>query len=256
MESLYDYPQYYELAFSFRGIDEEVDVYEQVINKFSNVPVNRVLDVACGPSPHMPEWIKRGYQYVGLDYSSAMLDYARGKANEQSIEANFIEADMKKFTLDAPTDFAFVTLGSFYLSSTADILSHLESVANNLRSGGLYVFQWCVHFDWDISHVDKAQWTTERDGIKVDFTSYYDQIIDRTEQLRELRLKAEVEDNGRKLRLESAVPIRIVFPQEFLLLLEKSGVFEFVGWWNNSDLTQPIPTHEPVDWPMTVIRRL
>jgi hypothetical protein len=42
----------------------------------------------------------------------------------------------------------------------------------------------------------------------------------------------------------------------FLLLLEKSGAFEFVGWWNNSDLAQPIPARDLVDWPMTVIRRV
>lgn len=145
MKNLYDYPKYYELAFSFRGLDEEVDVYEQVIGKYSRIPVRSVLDIACGPAPHMSEVVKRGMQYTGLDSSAAMLEYARMKANEQSIAANFIESDMKKFTLADPVDFAFVTLGSFYLTTTEDIVSHLQSVAKILRPGGLYVFQWCIH---------------------------------------------------------------------------------------------------------------
>ena len=256
MPNLYDYPRYYELAFSFRGLDEEVDVCEQAIEKFSRVPVRRVLELACGPAAHMAEFAKRGYQYVGIDNSAAMLDYAGRKATSQSIEAEFVEADMKSFILSDLVDFAFVTLDSFYLSTSEDVVSHLESVAGALRSGGLYVLQWCVHFDWDVDKVEKAQWTTEVDGVKVDFLSHYDRVLNRTEQIRELRLEAEVDDNGEKVHLESVVPIRIVFPQEFLLLLERSGVFEFVGWWNKLDLTQPIPACEPVDWPLTVIRRL
>lgn len=256
MENLYDYPKYYELAFSFRGLDEEVDAFEKMINEFSRIPVHRVLELACGPAVHMPEFSKRGYQYIGLDNSAAMLEHASQKAEAQSIEAEFVEADMKHFSLSDPVDFAFVTLGSFYLPTSADVISHLQSVAEAVRPGGLYALQWCVHFDWEVGNVEKARWTTKVDGVQVDFLSHYDQVLDRTEQIRELRLEAEVDDHGQKFHLESAVPIRIIFPQEFLLLLEKSGVFEFVGWWNNQDLAQPIPVNEPIDWPLTVIRRI
>ena len=256
MKNLYDYPKYYELAFSFRGMDDEVDSFEKVFEQFSRVPVHRVLELACGPATHMAEFSKRGYQYIGLDNSAAMLEHAGQKANAQSIDAEFVEADMKSFSLSEPVDFAFVTLDSFYLSTSKDVVSHLESVADVIRPGGLYALQWCVHFDWDAGKIEKAQWTTEADGVRVDFLSYYDRVLDRTEQIREVRLEAEVDDHGQKFHLESVVPIRIVFPQEFLLLLEKSGGFEFVGWWNNQDLARPIPANEPVDWPLTVIRRI
>ena len=40
----------------------------------------------------------------------------------------------------------------------------------------------------------------------------YDRVLDRTEQIREIRLEANVDDHGEKIHLESVVPVRILFP--------------------------------------------
>ncbi|MCK4526646.1 class I SAM-dependent methyltransferase, partial [candidate division WOR-3 bacterium] len=69
MSNLYDNPKYYEIAFSFRDIPAEVDVFEKSFKRFSEIPVKSVLELACGNSPHMKELVKRGYQYNGLDLS-------------------------------------------------------------------------------------------------------------------------------------------------------------------------------------------
>jgi len=71
---LYDYPLYYDVAFSFRDIGKEVDFFEVCIKKFSKVEVRKVLNIGCGPSPYMLELAKRGYIFTGLDLSEAMLD--------------------------------------------------------------------------------------------------------------------------------------------------------------------------------------
>ena len=39
--NLYDYPRYYEIAFSYRDIGKEVDVMEECIRRFSKIPVHR-----------------------------------------------------------------------------------------------------------------------------------------------------------------------------------------------------------------------
>ena len=65
MESIYSFPHYYEIAFSYRDIPAEVDVMEEAIAKYSKIPVNTVLELACGNSPHMLELIDRG-TYYGL----------------------------------------------------------------------------------------------------------------------------------------------------------------------------------------------
>ena len=81
------------------------------------------------------------------------------------------------------------------------------------------------------------------------------EIIDRASQLARHRLAAEVTDRGETRSFESVDMVRVILPQEFLLLVEKSGKFECVGWWNNWDLNQPIEKAEKIDRPIAVIRR-
>ncbi|MFT5089705.1 MAG: hypothetical protein ACI8PG_004077 [Planctomycetota bacterium] len=53
------------------------------------------------------------------------------------------------------------------------------------------------NYNWALIHTDegitglgksKAQWTTEADGVRVYFLSYYDRVLDRTEQIPATRL--------------------------------------------------------------------
>lgn len=37
--NLYDYPEYYEIAFSYRDIKKEVDVFEECFRRFSKIQV-------------------------------------------------------------------------------------------------------------------------------------------------------------------------------------------------------------------------
>jgi hypothetical protein len=48
---------------------------------------------------------------------------------------------------------------------------------------------------------------------------------------------------------------KITFPQEFLELVEKHGKFEFLGWYNNFDLTQPLEKATRFNRPITLLRR-
>jgi SAM-dependent methyltransferase len=77
VNELYQNPKYYEIAFSFRDIPTEVDVFEGVITQYSRIPVSCVLELGCGPAPHLEELARRGYTYVGLDLSGPMLAYAQ-----------------------------------------------------------------------------------------------------------------------------------------------------------------------------------
>ncbi len=95
MKTVYDYPRYYEIAFSFRDIAREVDVFEECIARYSRIVVGRILEIASGNSPHMKEIVRRGYEYTGLDISEAMLDYSRKKAGDLNDKVLLINADMR-----------------------------------------------------------------------------------------------------------------------------------------------------------------
>ena len=48
---------------------------------------------------------------------------------------------------------------------------------------------------------------------------------------------------------------KLIFPQEFLELLDRNGKFEFIGWFNNYDLEQPLEKAEKFNRPTTLLRR-
>lgn len=256
MMNLYNHPRYYEVAFSYRDIKREVGLFEECFHRHSKIPVRRVLDIGCGPSPHLEELTQRGYEYIGLDINKVMLDFALKKTKALNISATFIQADMQHFSLEKRVDFVFTMLGSLYLKTTEDLLSHFASVANALNSGGLYFLDWCIDFQWDAPSDRDQSWTIEKEGIKIDVKFVREGVIDRASQICRHKILTDVDDHGKMLHLESVETTRTIFPQEFLLLVEKSGKFEFIGWWNNWNLSEPIEKAERVSRPITLIRRL
>jgi len=53
----YRYPEYYDIAFAVDDLAREVDFFEVAIAKFSRVPVQRVLEIACGTAPSVPRFL-------------------------------------------------------------------------------------------------------------------------------------------------------------------------------------------------------
>jgi SAM-dependent methyltransferase len=255
IEDLYSYPMYYEIAFSFRDIKHEVDVFEDCISKYSRISVRRVLELGCGTAPHLNELTRRGYKYVGLDINEKMLRYARSKGEASRTNASFLQGDMRHFSLEEPVDFAYVMLGSLYAETTRDLNMHLESIGRVVKPGGLYFLDWCINFDWDSKLPREQKWTIEQQGTRVD-CQFISEVAERATQTCRNRLLAEVHDHGRTLHLGSTENTRTVFPQEFLLLIEKQRVFEFVGWWNNWNLAEPIEKATHIERPIALIRRI
>ena len=255
MKAVYDEPRYYEIAFSYRDIGAEVDTFEQCFSRYAGISIKSILEIGSGNSPHLEEILKRGYAYTGLDLSQAMLEYSSQKASVLPGRATFVHADMNDFSLDRTFDFAFIMLGSLSARNTEQVLSHLRSVSTALNKGGLYLLDWCVHF---APYSERTEsWTMEQDGIKVK-THYSEKLIDAVEQLVEETITLEAVDDGTVSHFSGTAVNRVIFPQEFLQLVERTGEFEFVGWWNNWDLEIPlseIKDPKNISRPIALLRR-
>ncbi len=252
VEGVYQHPKYYELAFSWRDIGAEVDVFEEVIRRYSAISVKRMLEVACGSAPHLPELHRRGYEYVGLDLSRDMLTYASARVQNLGASATFIEGDLVDFHLVKKVDFAYILLGSLYIRSTADLLAHFGSMSRALRPGGLYLLDWCINFSTNENH--NETWTIEREGITVT-TTYSDKLVNAVEQTHEETITMVVKDCGKSTTIREVAIRRQICPQEFLSFLTQQNEFEFMGWWNNWDITQSLEYAKSIQRPITVIRR-
>src|SRR4051812_45999751 len=50
----------------------------------------RVLDLGCGTGPVLLELARRGFDYVGMDYSPDMLDFARQRLRQAGFDDSHI----------------------------------------------------------------------------------------------------------------------------------------------------------------------
>ena len=227
----YRYPHYYAIALAPSDPGREVDFFKTAIERFSRTGVHRVFELGAGTAPYLEEWHKRGYRYCGLDLSPAMIEFAREKAQRCGIEAEFVLGDMRELDRDlGPFDLAYVLLGSLYVRSNREFLDHLDRMAAALAEGGLYLLDSFVWFR--IFHDYKRSWTRRRGGVTV-HTRYRAELTDPVAQTYDECLTFTVDDHGKEVVINGRVPVKIFFPQEFLSLIELSGRFEFIGWYND-----------------------
>ena len=251
--AVYDAPRYYEIAFSFRDIPFECGVMEEAMKRYASGPIKTVLEIGCGNSPHMLELAKRGYHYTGLDLNPAMLAFARNKAKAAGIDAAFLEADMCDFALETPVDFAFVLLGSIYATTNEALHGHFQSVAKAVRPGGLYFLEWVVDFDPLCGSGES--WEQSEDGITVNATVLHTHV-NRVDQLMEERVTLDVDDHGTRHCIEGRTLKRAIYPQEFLLLIDKHPEWRFLGWWDEWSFDRPIDGSEPTGRLFTLLERV
>src|SRR6516162_7857971 len=246
----YRYPHYYEIALAPDNPRREVDFFEAVINKYSQAGARRVLELGAGTAPYLAEWHKRGYAYCGLDLSPEMVQSGRDKASQLGIEASFVLGDMRELDRSlGPFDLAYVLLGSLYVRSNREFLDHLDRVADLLAPGGLYLLDSFVWFR--IFHDYKRSWTRRKNGVTV-HTRYRAELIDAMAQTYDECLTFTVDDHGKPLTISGRVPAKVFFPQEFLCLVELSGRFEFIGWYNDFSFTAEL---KPDGRHLTVLRK-
>lgn len=103
----------------------------------------RVLDLACGIGRHSIELSRRGFSVVGLDISADLLEIAAREAEAQSLEIEFVQADLRE--LDMRDEFDLVlslndgAVG--YFETEEENHRTFEVIAQALRDGGGHLMQ-------------------------------------------------------------------------------------------------------------------
>jgi SAM-dependent methyltransferase len=103
----------------------------------------RVLDLACGIGRHSLELRRRGFSVVGIDISADLLELAAREAEAQSLEIEFVQADLRE--LDMRDEFDLVlslndgAVG--YFETDEENRRTFEVVSQALRPGGGHLMQ-------------------------------------------------------------------------------------------------------------------
>jgi len=245
-KDLNDNPAYYELVYSFRNAASEVQAIQRCIELYSEIPVRKVLELCCGPCALMREIVRRGYAYAGVDDSERMLAYARRKASRYGDKVSLLRADLRDFSLEPAADFAFTSFSRMRPESFEDALLHMESVARSLNVGGLYLMDWCVTFHWEEIPPRELSWKVETLGRRLEVSMVAEEALQHASHLFRRNVRVVVNEGGKQQILTGSDCLRVFLPAEFLRLLELTGAFEFVGWWNRTYLVGETVITRPI----------
>jgi len=80
-------------------------------------------------------------------------------------------------------------------------------------------------------------------------------IVNRVLQTLEETAILEVDDHGQHIEARDTCIRRAIYPREFLLFIAARKDFEFVGWWNNWDLSASLDGEEKINRPIALLRR-
>ena len=97
--SVYEYPSIFRRVHMEKPgeIEEETDFLKQVWRRHLKKPVRRVLDVACGDSPHGLALARAGIEVAGIDRSPTMI--AKGRKEAGAAPIRFYRRPIERFRI-------------------------------------------------------------------------------------------------------------------------------------------------------------
>src|SRR5262245_39164942 len=134
MSDFYDHPDLFDALLPVRA---EVPFYVELARQHAGP----VLELACGTGLITIPIALCGLPTVGLDQSAAMLNVAKRRASAVNASVEFVQGDMRDFTLDRTFDLIFVARNSLlHLLSTRDLVAALTAVRRHLAPDGVFAF--------------------------------------------------------------------------------------------------------------------
>jgi SAM-dependent methyltransferase len=137
-----EYAKYYDLFNLEKDYEKECSYIDSIIKRF-NPRTKSILDIGCGTGLHDFELANLDYEVTGIDISQEMIEIAKIEAIKRNKSVAFYVDSDQEYIASHKFD-AIISL--FHVISyqvTDSKLSKLFEVANNnLKSGGLFIFDY------------------------------------------------------------------------------------------------------------------
>ena len=128
------------LYFDALNTHEDTDLKNQVIeNNLKKHDVKTVLDLTCGTGCQVFFLHHKGYQVTGADFSPALLEIARKRAETENIDVKFIDGDMRTIKV-SQFDAVITIFNAVGHLTKAGFEKAMRNIHKNLKDGGIYVF--------------------------------------------------------------------------------------------------------------------
>jgi SAM-dependent methyltransferase len=243
--SIYKYPDIFRRAHleSPGEIPAEVVFLQQVWKRHRKTPTRRILDIACGDSPHGRLLAGDGFEVVGIDRSPTMIAAGRRQARALS-NLRFYRRPIERFTLpERPFDGAIFMSETFpVIVENADLLSHLRSVGRALKRGGLY----CIDIDRQdpLPRVPRRTMWRERAaqaaGVVLGIREFHRPIAWHSPLHSIYELECTINFATGPVTSRDLIPVRYTIPATLELAALASGMFKMVAAYCDLSFTKPL----------------
>lgn len=127
---------------------------------------SRVLDVCCAVGRISVELASLGMKVTGVDITQPFLDAARESAEDEGVELELINHDMRTFSTKNKFDAAVNIYNSFgYCDKIEDDIKILKQVYKSLKKGGTFILE-CISRESAMKYFTPGEWF-ERAGMTV-----------------------------------------------------------------------------------------
>jgi len=109
---------------------------EWIVSHFGLTSESRVADFGCGPGLYAQRLAHAGPKITGIDFSASSLQYARGKAEDENLDIEYVEADYLSYDTDRRFDLIIMIMCDFCALSPDQRSLLLHKYRKLLASGG------------------------------------------------------------------------------------------------------------------------
>ena len=174
------YGEYLSMVYDKLNSDVSAQAFSEFaamcFEKYADVEVKHVCEIACGTGSVAIELEKKGFKVTASDLSEDMLAIADSKAFEEGCKnVIFTKQDMRDFTASNKAGAVICFLDSVNcLLKPKDVKSCFESAYNILVDGGIFVFDINSKYKFEKVYGDNA-YILEDEGILCAWQNFYDE---------------------------------------------------------------------------------
>lgn len=223
MEAYSDFARVYDL-FMDNVPYEEWSEYILMLLKEYGIYDGILLDLGCGTGNMTEILASEGYDMIGIDYSSEMLNIANEKKAASGHDILYLNQDMRDFELFGTVRAVVSICDSInYIIEEEDLLQVFKLVNNYLDPDGLFIFDLNTEFKY--SNIGECVIAENREeGSFIWENMYYPE-----EQINEYDLTLFIKDEDGKYDKYEETHIQRAYSLERIReLIEESGM-EFVA---------------------------
>lgn len=216
------------------------DFVEKCFDRFLPSRPELLLDLACGTGSMTLELAKRGYDMIGVDGSSDMLNVAYDRKFDLALSRDvlFLLQDMREFELYGTVGAITCCLDSVnYLSEQDDLDDCLACVHNYLDPDGLFLFDVNTPHKFENIYAQNT-YVYEEDDCGSDSFCVWQNFYDKESKICEFSLTVfEKDEDKDTYTRRDEQQIERCYSLDELKNALKEHKFEFVGIYSDFDFT-------------------